>query len=98
MNRKRRKPPENETCLCCGFTRPRTNTMDSCPACFTCNEWGAARIASQREWWISEGTPWRSSFHNIPAPKNWNPLQTLASLALKTTKARTKGRRPRPTP
>lgn len=90
------KQPQN--CPCCGLhdhELPWLN-LRGCSACWYYTEIKSTSIASYRQKWISEGMPWRSTTASLP--KDWDPAQILARLALKSTKGRVRGRHPKPLP
>lgn len=53
----------------------------------------SSEAAKHRLLWEGENMEWQSAI--VKQPKKWNPINTLAKLALAATRARTKGRPPR---
>ena len=88
--------PRTEMCMCCGHENPpakRPAVLTMCPACFYVGP-PSIDVAEHRAVWIKDaGMVWMSARRT--QPKQWNPLNNLARLALATTRARTKGRPPR---
>jgi hypothetical protein len=81
--------PKIEMCPCCGYE----HKIPRCPACGFVDHM-EYEVTTHRANWIKGGFVWHSIAIAGPKtkPKNWNPVNTLARLALKTTRARTKGR------
>ena len=84
------KKPKTEMCPCCGF---ENSGFSFCPACHHHQGSTDEDKTIWRNMWARGGMQWQNRL--IKQPKNWNPLNTLAALALKATRARTKGRPPR---
>ncbi len=86
--------PETEMCPCCGYEEDTSNfERYLCSACFFVRSHGMRSPDEHRSIWALK---WQSVL--VPQPKNWNPINTLARLALKITRAKTKGRPPRMNP
>lgn len=81
--------PKTEMCPCCGYE----HRIPRCPACGFVDHMGYDAEVCRAKW-IKDGFVWHSTatIRSKAKPKNWNPVNTLARLALKATRARTKGR------
>ena len=82
------EPPRNRTggasmeiCACCGFQFGVTDDDKN------------ISYDDYRQQWIDDGMKWTGT--GKKAPKGWNPQTQLASLALRATLSRVKGRPPR---
>jgi predicted ATP-dependent serine protease len=84
-----KKLKEPYECRCCGFQVEHWRLQ--CPACDANKD--TINQDYHRSEWIKSGMLWASNL--VVKPANWNPIQTLGSLALKTTLAKVKGRPPR---
>ena len=88
--------PRTILCPCCGFRYSRRQyCAKMCSACLYANV-QPSYADDHRKVWIEDGMRWLSNIH--PKPGNWDPLQTLARLALSKTLGRVRGRRPRLNP
>ncbi len=90
--------PRNILCPCCGFgySSKAVKLPSVCPACCFDTEVNLDCMNDYRRLWVARGMPWQS--FTFPKPRNWDPLQTLARLALSKTLGRQRGRRPRLNP
>lgn len=80
-------------CACCGFPLLVTIVTEPppCPACLF--DQNHHEPGPWRETWVESGMVWRGEPRLRPRP--WQPEQLLASLALRTSLSRVKGRPPR---
>jgi len=83
--------PRTKMCPCCGHPS-KHYPNGQCRACWFVFDEGH-KPERRRQQWVENGMLWMSNVK--PQPKQWNPLNNLARLALATTRARTKGRPPR---